>query len=87
MLDPSAFTDAIGDANDVSLLSDLPERPNERPQIARHPVPHRQLDQHGPDYLRAQLDKGMRDIVERSEGALFLQKRIRKAHRRDMAYE
>jgi len=41
------FEADIGGACDVNALPDLPKRKGERPIIAKHPVPHRQLSQSG----------------------------------------
>ncbi len=46
-LDAGAFQADVGSDSDVATLEEIPLRVGERPQVARHPVPHRQLDQHG----------------------------------------
>lgn len=44
-LDTDGYTKQIGSAGDCSFLEELPKREGDRPTIAVHPVPHRQLNQ------------------------------------------
>ena len=62
-LDTSVFDDAIGAETDISKLHDLRPRAGERPVIARHPVPHRQLNQHGDAFVQAQLMRAFQSVV------------------------
>ena len=50
------FEQDIGNNCDVLGLADLPERKGERPLVAKHPVPHRQLSQIG--------TKGIKQILQ-----------------------
>jgi len=42
----------------------LPRRNGERPVIAKHPVPHRQLNQIGNDTIKESLQKTFDQMVE-----------------------
>ena len=64
----------VGQPGDVDMLADLPERARPRPSIAPHPVPHRQLDQHIPDPLRADHTAIFdRQVTEHSEALHYAQ--------------
>lgn len=45
----------IGQPGDRAYLAKLIRRNGPRPRIAVHPIPHRQLDQHGPTGMRGEL--------------------------------
>lgn len=58
MRDPLAIApllSRIGEPGDRLHLADLPRRPGDRPRIAPHPVPHRQLDGHASPALLASM--------------------------------
>lgn len=54
-LDPAPLRARQGSPEDVAALRGLPERAGKRPRVAPHPVPHRQLTDHAPQALRAEL--------------------------------
>lgn len=59
----------LGEAGDHLRLADLPPRAGERPRIAPHPVPHRQLDQRAGEAalaaLRAVFERAVSSDTER----------------------
>ncbi len=63
-LDIEIFSAGIGAPADVQVLNDLPVREGSRPHIARHPIPHRQLDQIGDSALSSELHQWLQKVAE-----------------------
>jgi len=74
--DADVFSGDMGNATDVAALNLLPPRAGARPVIARHPVPHRQLDQQGEPPVRTALNKEFRQMVAERQAVLTFMKRL-----------
>ena len=57
------FEEAIGNNCDTVGLADLPKRKGDRPVVAKHPVPHRQLSQIGTESIQQSLQKNFDKTV------------------------
>ncbi|MEP3246513.1 MAG: hypothetical protein ABJN40_16085 [Sneathiella sp.] len=81
--DRSGFEARIGEKGDSLFLKNLPERGRDRPTVAPHPVPHRQIDQI-PD---AQILKGLADIFEQlvKEKDRLLENKLSQYEKRNFA--
>jgi len=66
----SGFEQAIGQGSDVTTLQGLPRREGERPNIAPHPIPHRQLTQVGSDATLSALVSAVDGIVRQQPGLI-----------------
>ena len=72
----------VGEASDQPRLDDLPPRPGERPRMAPHPVPHRQLDQRAGDAALAALQAVFeRAVTADAERLTFAQSWFEKRNR------
>lgn len=81
MRDPLSFG-GLPASSEGSRLEDLPRRAGQRPRVAPHPVPHRQLDQHGSPALIAVLNERFERAVDADTGQLmFAQSHFEKRHR------
>ncbi len=69
MTDPLA-TGGFGDRDGSDRLADLPVRAGDRPRIAPHPIPHRQLGDHAPSAAKAALAAAFDAAVAASPEAL-----------------
>ena len=72
-LDTSSMDTLIGNSSDLSLLQDLPTREGKRPTIARHPIPHRQLDQLSNNAVKAQTRAVFNTLVNENTQLLSVE--------------
>lgn len=63
-LSMDGFIEDIGQPWDIKALAALPKRKGERPTIAPHPVPHRQITQMAAPSLIALIDHRFNQIVQ-----------------------
>jgi len=68
--DITGFEQNIGRGSDIVTLNDLPRRSGGRPEIAPHPIPHRQLTQTGAPTMLTALQSSIDELVQRNRELL-----------------
>jgi len=68
--DITGFEQGIGRGTDIVTLNDLPRRTGGRPEIALHPIPHRQLTQTGASTTLTVLQSAVDELVQRNKELL-----------------
>ena len=73
--------DGLPEPSGQSRLAELPRRAGQRPRVAPHPVPHRQLDQHASPALLTALNACFDRAVAADPSLIFAQSHFEKRHR------
>lgn len=78
--DPAGLAPEVGRADDVALLGELPSRNGGLPEIAKWPIPHRQLDQFASTGMRKQLEASFDEAVRRHADTLHVKLSVFERH-------